>query len=579
MRFGFNPRVWAPGKSQVYVTVNHERCPLQETEEGWWESPISLQPGADYAFTVDQGDPMPDPRSASQPYGVHGPSRVVDHSAFQWTDHLWQPKPLASAVIYELHTGTFTPQGTFDSAIDRLDHLVCLGISHVELMPVNEFSGQWGWGYDGVGLYAPHHAYGGPDSLKRFVNACHERGLAVLLDVVYNHFGPSGNHLGKFGPYTSERHITPWGPGVNLDGPDSYEVRRFISDNAAMWMRDYHFDGLRLDAVHALVDTSATHILEDLAAETAALSRQLGRHLVLIAESDLNDPRTVNSREIGGHGIDAQWSDDFHHALHAILCSETGGYYADFGGFHPLAKAFEQVFVYNGCYSKYRRRIHGREPQTIPAQRFIVFLQNHDQIGNRAAGDRAHFLISPERARVGAALVMLSPYLPMIFQGEEWAASTPFQYFTNHPDPELAAAVTNGRRSEFASFGWGPEDVPDPQAVETFQRSKLRWDELDQPQHAEMLEWYRCLIELRRKLIPHFGEARPRVHFDEEAQWMSIALGEVTICFSLAQQPVEIAVDRPAAVVLAQTRPGVRWADRTLTLPPESCAIVGPQVW
>ena len=446
--------------------------------DGWWTAEaVSAAPGTDYAFRLDGGPPLPDPRSVWQPQGVHGPSRVLDHGAFPWTDGRWQQGPLPSAVLYELHVGTFTPEGTFEAAIARLDHLVDLGITHVELMPVAEFPGSRGWGYDGVDLYAPHHAYGGPEGLKRLVNACHAKGFAVLLDVVYNHLGPAGNYLERFGPYFTARHQTPWGPAVNLDGPGSDEVRRFFCDNALMWLRDYHLDGLRLDAVHALVDTSAVSFLEQLAAEVHALEAHLGRHLVLIAESDLNDPRVVRPPELGGYGLGAQWSDDFHHALHTVLTGERDGYYADFGSLADLAKALTGTFVYDGRYSHFRGRRHGRPTAGLTGDHFLGYLQNHDQIGNRAQGERSSHLPNSGRLKIAAALVLTSPFIPLLFQGEEWGASTPFQYFTDHDDPELGRAVREGRRVEFAGFGWAPEAIPDPQDPATFARSKLDWQE------------------------------------------------------------------------------------------------------
>ena len=570
--------VWAPRAGAVEAVFNQRREPMMRDGE-WWllESEVSV--GTDYRFSVDGGHPAPDPRSRCQPAGIHGPSRTVDHSLFEWTDRHWQARPLASAVIYELHIGTFTPEGTFDAAVPKLDHLVRLGITHVEIMPVNEFSGDYGWGYDGVDLFAPHHAYGGPEGLKRLVNACHERGLAVILDVVYNHFGPTGNYLNQFGPYTTDLHHTPWGPAVNLDGPQCHEVRRFICDNALMWLRDYHFDGLRLDAVHALIDTSATHILDQLAMEVGAYQRHAGRHLALIAESDLNDPRIVRPRELGGYGIDAQWSDDFHHAAHTLLTGETAGYYADFGGFAPLAKAIENVFVFDGCYSKHRNRLHGRSPDGIPAHRFVVCTQNHDQVGNRAAGDRSASLMSPGRLRIAAGLTLMLPYVPMLFQGEEWAASTPFQYFTDHREDWLIEAVSKGRISEFEAFGWKPEEVPNPQYRDTFLRSKLKWNELAKGDHAAMLHWYRCLIELRSQIAMVADERRPRVTFDEEQGWMAIHRGAVAFCFSVACEPVTIAMDAGnGSVLLAHSDPGVCFESGSLTLAPDSFAVVGPQV-
>jgi maltooligosyltrehalose trehalohydrolase len=572
-------RVWAPEATQVEVEVGGERILLTASEGGWWSADVSAaRPGTDYAFVLDGDKPLPDPRSPWQPYGVHGPSRVVDHGAFAWTDRHWQAKPLAAAVIYELHVGTFTPEGTFEAVIERLDHLVNLGVTHVELMPVNEFSGSRGWGYDGVDLYAPHHTYGGPDGLKRLVDACHARGMAVLLDVVYNHLGPAGNYLGRFGPYFTDRYATPWGQAVNLDGPDSDEVRRFFCDNALMWLRDYHVDGLRIDAVHAILDTSAVHFLEQLACEVDALEARLGRHLVLIAESDLNDPRVVWPPEIGGYGLDAQWSDDFHHALHTVLTGERGGYYADFGSLADVAKALERVFVYDGRYSVFRRRQHGRPPTRLSGHRFLGYLQNHDQIGNRAQGERSSHLMSPARLKVAAALVLTAPFVPMLFQGEEWGATAPFQYFTDHEDLELGQAVTQGRREEFAAFGWNPEAVPDPQAQETFERSKLDWDEREREPHVSLLDWHRRLIRLRRE-VPALSDGclhRVRVRFDEQAQWLAVDRGPVTVACNLAgrAQHVPVCGEFSGSFLLASD-PGIKVVPGGVELPPDSVAVLG----
>jgi maltooligosyltrehalose trehalohydrolase len=457
-------RLWAPKATTVEIALANRRIPMMPCAGGWWIVDVpAAGPETEYSFILDNSPPLPDPRSACQPQGVHGPSRVIDHQAFAWTDERWQPGPLSSAMLYELHIGTFTPAGTFEAAIEHLDHLVELGITHVELMPVAEFSGIRGWGYDGVDLYAPHHGYGGPEGLKRLVNAAHSKGLAVLLDVVYNHLGPAGNYLERFGSYFTNRHHTPWGQAVNLDGLGSDKVRRFFCDNALMWLRDYHMDGLRLDAVHALIDTSAVHFLEQLAAEVHTLEAQLGRHLVLIAESDLNDPRVVRPSEIGGYGLAAQWSDDFHHALHTVLTGERAGYYGDFGTLADLAQALTNAFVYDGRYSRFRDRRHGRPATGLSGHRFFSYLQNHDQIGNRAKGERSSHLISPGRLKIAAGLVLTSPFVPLLFQGEEWGASTPFQYFTDHEDPKLGRAVSEGRRSEFSAFAWSAEEVPDPQ--------------------------------------------------------------------------------------------------------------------
>ena len=494
--------------------------------------------------------------------------------AFEWTDQHWQARPLSSAVIYELHVGTFSPRGTFDGAIERLDHLVHLGVTHIELMPVAQFSGDWGWGYDGVDLYAPHSAYGEPDALKRLVNECHARGLAVILDVVYNHLGPSGNYLSKFAPYHTSRYATPWGDAVNFDGPRSGGVRQFFIENALMWLRDYHFDGLRVDAVHELVDNSACHFAEELTSAVRELSVELGRYLVVIAESDLNDPRVVRPQELGGYGMDAQWSDDFHHSLHAVLTGERSGYYADFGAIEQLAKALRNAYVYDGVYSEYRRRSHGRSPVGMDGHRFLGYIQNHDQIGNRAAGDRISHLVNPGRVKIAAALVFTAPFIPMIFQGEEWAASSHFRYFTQHEDAELAAAVSEGRRSEFISFGWQPHDVPDPQDPETFHSSKLRWDEINDPQHEDMLEWYRKLIELRRKSASLLNGkmSAAQVNCDEEARWLTLRRGDIYVVSNFADRAQHIPGDRGEILLASDSRAAVQ--DGSVWMPEESVAVL-----
>jgi maltooligosyltrehalose trehalohydrolase len=454
-------KVWAPLAHQLELVSQDSIQALRRAERGWWilDTPL-VQHGTDYAYLVNGEGPFPDPRSAWQPEGVHGQSRWLEHDHFFWTDSGWQQPPLSAAVIYELHVGTFTPEGTFDSAIEQLDHLLELGISHVELMPAAEFSGTRGWGYDGVGIFAPHHAYGEPESLKRFVNACHLRGLAVILDVVYNHLGPSGNYLGRFGPYFTEKYKTPWGQAVNYDDRGSDEVRRFFLDNVLMWLRDYHMDGLRIDAVHAIYDTSAVHLLDEMAAEVRKLEAETGRHLILIAESDLNDPKIIRRPEIGGYGINAQWNEDFHHSLHAVLTGENQGYYRDFGRLSDLGKVLTHGQAYNGRYSIHRDRRHGRSLSQILSHQLVVFLQNHDQVGNRALGERTSRLLTQGQLKLGAALVMMSPFTPMLFQGEEWAAQTPFLYFTDHHEPELAEAVKKGRQTEFSSFGWSEDKFP-----------------------------------------------------------------------------------------------------------------------
>jgi maltooligosyltrehalose trehalohydrolase len=569
-------RLWAPNAGKVSVEVAGQKFPLRQHEGGWWEADVeAARPGVDYTYFLDDEDlALPDPRSAWQPEGVHGPSRLLDHAAFPWTDAAWEAPPLSAAIIYELHIGTFTPKGTLDAAQDKLDDLRDLGITHVELMPVNAFPGIQGWGYDGVDLFAPHQPYGSPEALKRFVDACHARSLAVLLDVVYNHLGPDGNYLAKFGPYFTAAHHTPWGDAVNLEDAGSHEVRRFFCDNALMWLRDYHFDGLRLDAVHAYTDHSAINFMEQLAAEVNALEAHTGRSYVVIAESDLNDPRLVTAPEAGGYGIDAQWSDDFHHALFTVLTGDRSGYYADFGALAELAKSLREVFVYDGRYSPYRDRIHGRPVRNLPASRFLGYSQNHDQVGNRAQGDRLSSIVTIGRAKIAAALVLTAPFVPMLFQGEEWAASSPFQFFTNH-NPELGRLVSAGRRKEFVAFGWNPADIPDPQSPATFQHSKLNWDERTQSPHAAMLDWYRRLIALRRS-TPDLADpdlAHVRVRCSDSEQWLVMERGSVTVAFSLAAEPIQLEV-RPASTLALASSPNIQLNHNSLTLLPDSVAIL-----
>jgi maltooligosyltrehalose trehalohydrolase len=569
--------VWATIPKQVELALGKRRLPMKRGEDGWWTLEVSsAQPGEDYGFVLDDEGPLPDPRSPWQPNGVHAPSRLVDHAAFGWTDSSFKALPLMEAVAYELHVGSFTPEGTFTSAIAKLDHLARLGVTHVELMPLNEFSGNHGWGYDGVDLFAPHHAYGGPEDLKKLVNACHARGMAVLLDVVYNHLGPSGNYLGRFAPYFTDRYHTPWGLALNFDGAHSGEVRRFFCDNALMWLRDYHFDGLRLDAVHAICDQSARPFLEQLGDEVKELARQTGRRLVVIAESDLNDPRLIWPKEHGGFALDAQWSDDFHHALHAALTGERKGYYEDFGKLADLAKALRCAYMYDGCYSAFRQRCHGRPPTGLNGCRFLGYAQNHDQIGNRAQGERLSQLISAGRLKIAAALVFTSPFVPMLFQGEEWAAGTPFQYFTEHPESDLAKAVREGRRREFAAFGWKPEDVPDPQARETFTRSKLDWTELARNPHAAMLDWHRRLIQLRRA-EPALGDDRMdsvNTHFDETARWFVLERGPVTVVFNLAETSQYVPLREGEHGILLASEAEIEVIKNEIKLPPDAVAVL-----
>jgi maltooligosyltrehalose trehalohydrolase len=511
---------------------------------------------------------------------VHGLSRLYDHSRFGWADEGWRGVQLAGSVFYELHVGTFTPEGTLDAAAGRLDHLLRLGVDVVELMPVGAFPGVAGWGYDGVHPYAVHQPYGGPDAFKRFVDACHRHGLGVCLDVVYNHLGPSGNYLPRFGPYFTSAHQTPWGAAVNLDDEESFEVRRWVVDNALMWLRDFHVDALRLDAVHALVDDSSPHLLAELSREVDALAVAQRRPLSLVAESDLNQPSTVLPVEAGGRGMTAQWSDDFHHALHTLLTGESQGYYADFAedSLDALRTTLTGAFFHDGRFSSFRGRDWGAtvDRALVPGWRFMGYLQTHDQVGNRAVGDRIGHGMTEGRARVGAALVLTAPFTPMLFMGEEWAASTPWQYFTSHEEEELATAVREGRRREFADHGWAAEDVPDPQDAATVAASTLRWDEVGETRHTSMLEWYRDLIALRRA-EPDLSDPRldrVAVSYDATARWLVVSRGGLRVVCNLAAGAQDVPVDRPVESVVLASDPKAVPAGEAVALPGESVAIV-----
>jgi maltooligosyltrehalose trehalohydrolase len=571
--------VWAPQRDRVRVLVDGTTHPMTRDDAGWWRTDIAeAGPGSAYAFLLDDDPvPLPDPRSRRQPTGVHSASRLYDQDGFIWTDSDWTGRQLPGSVIYELHIGTFTPKGTFASAIERLDHLVELGVDLVEVLPVNAVDGPRNWGYDGVGWYAVTENYGGPDSFKRFVDACHARGMGVVLDVVYNHLGPSGAYLDRFGPYFAGSNI--WGPSINLDGPHSEPVRRYVIDNALQWLRDFHVDGLRLDAVHALHDDRATHLLEQLAVEVEALSVSLRRPLSLIAESDQNDPRMITPREAGGYGLNAQWCDDIHHSLHCTLTGEAQGYYADFAaaGLTGLAHVFCRAFLHEGTWSSFRQRTHGAPVDThrTPGHRFVAFLQNHDQIGNRATGDRLSATLSPGLLACGAALVLGGPFTPMIFMGEEWGARTPWQFFSHFPDESMRDAVRTGRTAEFGEHGWGDATVPDPNAESTFLDSKLDWDELDDEPHATLLRVYQELITLRRQW-PALSDPwldRIDVAFDEQARTVLLHRGTLRVAVNLGGETVTIDLNAPIERILLASEPA-EGHETALTLGPESFAVV-----
>ena len=569
--------VWAPKPDMVRLDVDGTAHPMTGGRDGWWRATVEAAPDARYGYLLDDDPkPLPDPRSPRQPEGVHARSQLWQPTPRDWTDGNWAGRSVQGAVIYELHIGTFTPAGTFDAAIDKLDYLVGLGVDFVEVMPVNAFSGTHGWGYDGVLWYAVHEPYGGPDGLVRFVDACHRRGLGVLIDTVFNHLGPSGNYLPRFAPYLSSAS-NPWGEGINIADAGSDEVRRYIIGCALRWMRDFHADGLRLDAVHALFDTTAIHILEELSAETDALAEQLGRPLSLVAESDLNDPRMITARADHGLGTAAQWDDDIHHAIHTAVSGERQGYYADFGSLATLAKTLREGFFHAGTYSSFRQRRHGRpldtaEPAGIPATRLLAYTCTHDQVGNRALGDRPSQNLTYGQLAVKAALVLGSPYTAMLFMGEEWGASTPFQFFSSHPEPELARATAEGRKNEFADHGWDAEEIPDPQDPQTFRRSKLDWSELDTDEHAKLLRLYQDLIALRRNETDLADPWLQRllVDYDEDARWIVMRRGRLTVACNLGAEPVSV----PFAgdLVLCSDPPDV--GDESTELAPYSFAIL-----
>ncbi len=545
--------VWAPAAQTVelYLPGQDRLVGMIPVPGGWWTAPFDLEPGTDYAFRVDGSPNRPDPRSALQPDGVHGPSRTVDPDTWRWTDQNWAGKDLRGSVIYELHVGTFTPEGTLDAAVSRLGHLVDLGVDIVELMPLAAFPGKAGWGYDGVGLWAVHEAYGGPDALARFVDAAHNAGIGVCLDVVYNHLGPSGNYLSVFGPYFTPAHHTPWGEAVNYDHDGSQQVRAFVIDSALRWMRDFHIDALRLDAIHEIKDDAAAadppqaHVLAELSDAVAALSAELGRPLSLVAEADLNDVGVITPTseeppaKVPSLGMTAQWADDVHHALHVRLTGEDQGYYGDFAEVGAWAKAYGRAFLHNGTWSTFRERNWGAPvPEDTDPRRFVVFGSDHDQVGNRAVGDRPSVILDDAALAATAALVLLSPYTPMLFMGEEWGTRTPFQFFTDHEEDDLARSVSEGRVREFAGFGWDADEIPDPQAAATVEASRLRWSELDEAEHARVLAWYQALTTLRRNLDWSQRTAWPQV--DEIDDVLMVTYDDIVVAANLSGQ------ERPA---------------------------------
>ncbi|MFI5944059.1 malto-oligosyltrehalose trehalohydrolase [Streptomyces uncialis] len=574
--------VWAPEAGEVALEVEGSTRALSRDPDraGWWTGDAEAVDGTRYGFRLDGGPVLPDPRSRRQPDGPDGLSAVVVPDG-QVRGAPWPGRGLPGAVLYELHVGTYTPEGTFDAAADRLGHLAELGVTHVELLPVCPFPGRHGWGYEGVSPWAVHEPYGGPAGLRRFVDRAHALGLGVVLDVVHNHLGPSGNHLPAFGPYFTDTHHTPWGAAVNLDAPGSDEVRAYLRDSALAWLREFGLDGLRLDAVHALRDTRAHTFLEELSEAVDTLSGELGRPLFLIAESDLGDPRLITPRKENGLGLHAQWNDDFHHALHTAFTGESGGYYADFAEdpFAALAKTLTGGFFHDGTYSSFRGRRHGRplDRGRVSGHRLLGYAQTHDQIGNRAQGDRLSASLSPGLLACVAALVLTAPFTPMLFMGEEWAAGTPWQFFTDHTDPELAEAVRQGRRREFTDHGWAARDVPDPQDPATRERSCLDWSEPGHEPHARVLAWYRELIALRRTHpdLASTDLTAVRVTYDRTARWLMVRRGDLRIVVNVSERPAVIGLGpRPARAVAAWEPVSGPGTDGLLTVPAESCAVL-----
>lgn len=546
--------VWAPRVQQMAVRFTPSwTVPMQRSADGLHTASIEgLKPGSQYSYLLDRERTRPDPVSRSQPAGVHGPSAIVDPDAFAWTDHAWKGVAVPDVIFYELHTGTFTPDGTFTAILPYLDYLRDeLGVTAVELMPVAEFPGSRNWGYDGASPYAPHSAYGGPQGLKTLINACHAKRLAVALDVVYNHLGPEGNYLSEYGPYFTDHYQTPWGQAVNFDGDDSQEVRRYFIDNALYWVSEYHIDILRLDAIHGIFDASSLHIVQELSEAVHAHAEALDRTILVIAESDLNDARVITDISEGGWGLDAQWSDDFHHSLHALLTGERGGYYQDFGRLSDLATTITDGFIYQGQHSAFRQQLHGSPSRHLPGERFVVCSQNHDQIGNRAHGDRLSTLIPFSALKLTAGLVLCAPNIPLLFMGEEYGETAPFLYFTSHTDPALGRAVSEGRRREFASAAWD-QDVPDPQDPQTFRRSTLDHHLREQDSHHALLRFYHDLIALRKRspALRHCDREHLAVRVFPEHQALIIRRWqpqdeEILLIASFAAEPLLLAYPFP----------------------------------
>jgi maltooligosyltrehalose trehalohydrolase len=575
-------KVWAPYAQKVelvsYGGQEKRYEDMQGHEDGWWRlSTMTHHRPHRYKFRLDETNEYPDPCSLFQPDGIEGPSELIDHQAYDWHDANWRPPALERAIIYELHVGTFSRDGTFLAAIGYLDHLAELGVTHIELLPVHCFSGDRGWGYDGAFPFSPHPAYGRPDDLKTLIDACHQRGLAVIMDVVYNHFGPQGNYFGKFGPYLTDRYHTPWGQAMNFDDRLNHHVRQMVIDNVRMWLMDYHCDGLRFDAIHTIYDKSATHILEEINRNVEHLRGHTGKHFITIAESDLNDPKVVRSRDAWGYGFDSQWNDDFHHAIHAYFTKESQGYYQDYGQLEHIVQCLTKGFVHDGSYSTFRQSYHGRPWGSESARKLITYIQNHDQVGNRARGDRLSQQLSWDQLKLAATLSLLAPSTPMIFQGEEWGSQHPFCYFTDHQDPKLAKAVRQGRRREFEAFGWRKEDIPDPQSEDTFMVSKLDWEAALDGEMKVLMDWYRQLLHIRQTHLATSCQLIPaeNCRFSEEDDWLFFCHGGIGVALNFSKERRGIPSPFPFAepTLLAASKGDLHHDNNMVSLPAFSTAI------
>lgn len=542
--------LWSPLEQKIAISLNsgNKIIPLHKKEYGYWQlTTAEIKPGDLYKFILDDEEAFPDPVSLYQPEGVHGPSQAFDVNTFQWTDFFWNNILLENYIIYELHTGAFTPEGTFSAIEKKLDYLIDLGITAIEIMPVAQFPGTRNWGYDGVYPFAVQNSYGGPEALQHLINTCHNKGLAVILDVVYNHLGPEGNYFNAFGPYFTDKYKTPWGKAINLDDAWCDGVKRFFIENALMWFRDFHVDALRMDAVHALKDFSAKHLLQEIREYTDQLMQVTGRNHYLIIECDLNDNRFINTVSKGGYGMDAQWIDEFHHSLRIAAGGERNGYYSDFNGIEHLAKAYRDAYVYDGFYSEHRKKTFGNKATGHPGKQFVVFSQNHDQVGNRMLGERTSQLVSFEMQKLLVAAVMVSPYLPLLFMGEEYSEPNPFLYFVSHTDPEVAEMVRKGRKEEFAAFH-DEGEAPDPMAEETFLRSKLQWNLPTGGVHKTMLHYYKTLIAIRKELpaLKYLHREQTETEYSKERQTLMLHRWHqeqnIVCLMNFSQQPQRIAL-------------------------------------